>query len=366
MKFTNYILSSIFILGPVLSQNVDALEGLETLNKAPHSIQIGGLLNKRDVRAELDGVTDSDSIPIEDQVQNSKLSTTDSSSISTTNNIKSSKSQIDTTNSIESSKIIKTNEDDSKKEDPNSKSPLFMAISMIVVSEIGDKTFLISALMAMRHSRILVFTASFASLAVMTVLSGIVGHALPTLISQRVTQFLASFLFIVFGFKLTKEGLEMSKDLGVEEELAEVEEELEVTDINHELNDLESNQRNRRPSNPNIERDAKLINTAMENFKSLCGLILDPVWIQVFIMIFLGEWGDRSQIATIAMAAGSDYWSVISGAVIGHGLCTAAAVIGGKMLASRISMRTVTLGGAFAFFVFAILYFVEAWNNTDA
>lgn len=241
---------------------------------------------------------------------------------------------------------------------------------MIVVSEIGDKTFLISALMAMRHSRVLVFTASFASLAVMTVLSGIVGHALPTLISQRVTQFLASGLFIIFGIKLTKEGLEMSKDLGVDEELAEVEEELEVTNMNHEMSDLEggsggANPRQRRPSNPNVEKEAKLINQITKSFKSLCGLVLHPVWIQCFVMIFLGEWGDRSQIATIAMAAGSDYWAVISGAVIGHGFCTMAAVIGGKMLASRISMRTVTLGGAFAFFVFAILYFVEALNHTE-
>ena len=52
-------------------------------------------------------------------------------------------------------------------------------------------------------------------------------------------------------------------------------------------------------------------------------------------MTFLGEWGDRSQIATIAMAAGSEYWFVIFGAIIGHGLCTAAACIGGKYLAKK-------------------------------
>ena len=45
--------------------------------------------------------------------------------------------------------------------------------------------------------------------------------------------------------------------------------------------------------------------------------------------------GDRSQIATIAMAAGSEYWFVIFGAIIGHGLCTAAACIGGKYLAKN-------------------------------
>lgn len=61
-------------------------------------------------------------------------------------------------------------------EDPSYNSFL-MSISMIIVSEIGDKTFLIAALMAMRNSRFIVFSAAFSSLAVMTVLSGIVGHA---------------------------------------------------------------------------------------------------------------------------------------------------------------------------------------------
>jgi len=77
-------------------------------------------------------------------------------------------------------------------------------------------------------------------------------------------------------------------------------------------------------------------------------------------MTFLGEWGDRSQIATIAMAAGQDYWWVTGGAVFGHGLCTAAAVIGGRAVAGRVSLRVVTLGGAVAFVVFGIIYLAEA------
>lgn len=40
----------------------------------------------------------------------------------------------------------------------------------------------------------------------------------------------------------------------------------------------------------------------------------------------VGEWGDRSQIATIAMAAGSDWAYVILGALAGHAICTGIAV----------------------------------------
>lgn len=46
------------------------------------------------------------------------------------------------------------------------------AFSVILVSEIGDKTFFIAAIMAMRHPRLTVFAGAIAALALMTVLSG--------------------------------------------------------------------------------------------------------------------------------------------------------------------------------------------------
>lgn len=46
------------------------------------------------------------------------------------------------------------------------------SLSVIVVSELGDKTFFIAAIMAMRHSRITVFAGAISALALMTILSG--------------------------------------------------------------------------------------------------------------------------------------------------------------------------------------------------
>lgn len=46
------------------------------------------------------------------------------------------------------------------------------SFSVILVSEIGDKTFFIAAIMAMRHPRLTVFAGAISALAVMTILSG--------------------------------------------------------------------------------------------------------------------------------------------------------------------------------------------------
>ena len=52
------------------------------------------------------------------------------------------------------------------------------SLSVIIVSEIGDKTFFIAAIMAMRHSRLTVFAGAIGALATMTVLSGLLAFFL--------------------------------------------------------------------------------------------------------------------------------------------------------------------------------------------
>lgn len=238
-------------------------------------------------------------------------------------------------------------------EDHEGFNSFLIALSMISLSEIGDKTFLIAALMAMRHSALFVLSSAFSSLAIMTVLSGIIGHSFVTFFSERVTSFLAGSLFLVFGYKLLKEGLAMSKDAGVEEEMTAVEEEIAIKDMNSNMNDVENG----------ITSPVKLhnSNTFKDKLFNLAALIFSPLWIEIFMMNFLGELGDRSQISIIAIASNGYYWYSIWGAVMGHLICTGVAVLGGKYLATKISMRTVTLAGSGFFFIFAIVYFYSVF-----
>ena len=243
-----------------------------------------------------------------------------------------------------------------------------LSLAMIIFSEIGDKTFLIAALMAMKHPRLIVFSGAFSALIVMTILSAVLGHAVPTLIPKRFTNFLAASLFLFFGAKLLKEGYLIRPEQGVSEEMREVEMELEEKEelarkmgrrrssiSPYVLESARVNARKTRsttrlpappdspPSSPDGSRSPSPGGGTMSSFyagvTNLFSLLLSPAWVQTFVMTFLGEWGDRSQIATIAMAAGQDYWWVTGGAVSGHAICTAIAVIGGRAIAGRVSLR---------------------------
>ncbi|VVT51353.1 uncharacterized protein SAPINGB_P003068 [Magnusiomyces paraingens] len=323
-------------------------------------------------------------------------------------NVDSSSSSSLLSSSTEPSTELKTQERNSEASDRFH--ALVVSISMTIMSEIGDKTFLIAAIMAMKHNRATVFTAAFFALALMTAISGVIGHALPRFFSPRFSALIAGALFLFFGINLLREGMTMEKDAGVEEEMEEVENEINATSHNE---DLELGLRDaagtasaagsagaseksaapvanpplqRTPSNPRISGDGldtiagdaslyvprprrnnsgiwsgilSSLKRISEGLSNLFGLILSPIWVQIFAMTFFAEWGDRSQVTTIAMAAGSDYWWVIIGSVFGHAVCTASAVIGGKLLATRITLRNVTLTGSLLFTLFSLIYFWE-------
>lgn len=219
------------------------------------------------------------------------------------------------------------------------------SVAMIVVTELGDKTFFIAAVMAMRHPRLVVYAGAVGALAGMTVLSTVIGYALPLLLPKLYTHYASIALFAFFGLKLLQEAYELHNqvDNKKNDELKEVEEELGVKDEEMEDKakiggDLEAGEE--------TKHDEKTTRHHNEMTKF-------AVLMQSFTLTFFAEWGDRSQIATISLAAVEDPIGVTIGGIIGHAACTGLAVLGGRLLATRISERQVALAGGILFLVFA-------------
>lgn len=201
---------------------------------------------------------------------------------------------------------------------------------LITISELGDKTFFIAVILAMRHSRRLVFLGVLAALAAMTLLSVMLGQIV-SLLPKNYIHFGEISLFIGFGLKLIYDASRMpikSENSGAKEAACVVAQQSEGGTITMPVKGWSLS--------PNL-----------------------AILFQAFVMTFLAEWGDRTQISTIALAASYQPFGVTTGAILGHGICTAIAVIGGRLIAGRISERVVTAIGGLLFLIFGYVAILE-------
>jgi len=199
----------------------------------------------------------------------------------------------------------------------------YQAFSLVFLSEIGDKTFFIAGLLAMKTSRLISFIGSVGALAVMTVISVVIGqvfHAVPSGLANGIPldDVAAVLAFAFFGIKTLKEALALDGgSSAMDEELAEAEEEVEANDASKQT--------------------------------SIAARIAS-----IFGLVFAAEFGDRSFLSTIALSAAQNPVSVAVGATAAHAVATGIAVVGGAVVAKYLSEKVIGIIGGTLFLVFAV------------
>ncbi|XP_017412635.1 protein PAM71-homolog, chloroplastic isoform X2 [Vigna angularis] len=191
------------------------------------------------------------------------------------------------------------------------KSGFTAAFTLIFVSEIGDKTFFIAALLAMQFEKGLVLLGSMGALGLMSILSVVIGRIFQSVPAQFQTtvpigEYAAVTLLLFFGLKAIKDAWDLPSDVVKKGD----------------------------SSSPELDELAEAEELVKEK-----------------------EWGDRSMLATIALGAAQSPWGVASGAIAGHLVATTIAILGGAFLANYISEKLVGYVGGGLFLIFAVATF---------
>jgi putative Ca2+/H+ antiporter (TMEM165/GDT1 family) len=174
----------------------------------------------------------------------------------------------------------------------------------ITLAELGDKTFFMALILAVRHRPRWVFVGSFAALAAVTLISLAVGYGLRELLPATLLPWLAGLLFLGFGAKLLVDAQALPADAAVEE----------------------------------AEEAAEAVLAADRKLHSREPAAV--IW-EAFTLVFIAELGDRTQLATVFLATSPSFTfaGLLAGTLLGHAVVTALAVGAGKWIGRRVDER---------------------------
>ncbi|MCP9781832.1 TMEM165/GDT1 family protein [Cyanobium sp. WKJ7-Wakatipu] len=199
------------------------------------------------------------------------------------------------------------------------------SLTAITLAELGDKTFFMALILAVRHRARWVFIGSFAALTAVTLISLALGYGLRELLPQSLVPWLAAVLFLSFGIKLLIDAQGMAANAATEEK----------------------------------EEAEQAINTA-ESSKASQITAWAVIW-EAFVLVFIAELGDRTQFTTIFMATAPaqvfSFGGLLAGTLLGHALVTWLAVGAGKWIGQWVNERLLyrLSGGLFLVFGLAAL-----------
>lgn len=128
-------------------------------------------------------------------------------------------------------------------------------LSLITLSELGDKTFFVGALLAIRHPRRWVFAGTTVALVAMTLLSVWLGKAIAVL-PQHYVKGMAIVLFIGFRRKLLYDASQMSATGSL------------------------------------VREQTDALETIEQRERGISDWSIRTVWMEAFTLTFVAEWGD--------------------------------------------------------------------------
>eukprot|EP01053_Blabericola_migrator_P002433 Blabericola_migrator_1__2432@NODE_1685_length_4002_cov_97_585260_g1092_i0_p2_GENE_NODE_1685_length_4002_cov_97_585260_g1092_i0NODE_1685_length_4002_cov_97_585260_g1092_i0_p2_ORF_typecomplete_len333_score61_47UPF0016/PF01169_19/2_9e15UPF0016/PF01169_19/1_2e20Mntp/PF02659_15/0_0057LysE/PF01810_18/0_0015CRCB/PF02537_15/0_31_NODE_1685_length_4002_cov_97_585260_g1092_i08171815 len=235
-------------------------------------------------------------------------------------------------------------------------SSILAALSLTVVTELGDRTFFVAAMLAAQYSKWKVWLGASSALWVQTLGCALVGAFFhrwqfkSQWMRWPIDDYIAGLVLTVFGIMHIREGL------GSQDKEAET---LEVSPstVLLETGKGERSEGKRRAS---VSSSSRRLEQARKTLTEVALPSSEPsIVARSFWLVMVAEIGDRSMFSTIALAAAQNWIGVAIGAAVGHSFVTCVAVTCAALLGQILNERVTNILGGLLFLAFGLLSITE-------
>jgi len=183
------------------------------------------------------------------------------------------------------------------------------AFLVTMAMEFGDKTFFLATVLAQKRNPFSVLLGAALALGFMTLGGTLFGVLLPQFLPPYLTNVVAALVYLIFGLVMMYEAITSDSEGSEMESAREI---------------------------AKKEKSNSFLTTVF----------------QTMLLIIAAEWGDRSQVSTISLAASGDFLGVFLGSFLAHLTCSTIAVLCGSVVARNCSERMLlgTNAGILLFF----------------
>ena len=196
---------------------------------------------------------------------------------------------------------------------------IISSIIQIFLSELGDKTFFVCVMNAMKYPKLAVFIGAMIIFLSMTIVTALVGQAVMIYIDPTYIFWVSFGLYLLVSAWMFYRAYARWNVVKVDDELEK-------------------------------SKDVRV-----SWFKALG---------KTMLLLFVGEWGDKSQVSTLVLSATSGAYPVILAAMITYVVTALGAVYLGQCLGRCLSERIINLIGGFAFLAFTVFMFIEKFYGS--
>lgn len=227
------------------------------------------------------------------------------------------------------------------------------SFSIIFLSDITDKSIFLIIFLSKKLPSLTLFLVSLSSVLLMNYLSILIGYYLPKLISLTYMKIIAFILFTTFGILSLIES--QKKDEKINELMELTKKEFSDTENDYSLmvedNEIETDVESNKELFPSILRTDTNVSELSHSSRTSEGSNYGTIT-AIFFALCLSDFGDKSQLAIVTMAALFNIYGILLGSTLALIGTVTLAVLFGNWISGKVSPKKLLLIGGLIFLTF--------------